>query len=64
MIIGWKLELKLKKFISKNQKYSMKEIIENFIEKFPEYKKNPGRIYSLAAQMIEKYSKKWLFFLF
>ena len=51
------LELRLKKYILKNSNYSMKEIMDNFMEKFPEYKKDPGRVYPLAAQMIEKYSK-------
>jgi len=51
------LELRLKKYVLKNSDYSMKEIMDNFMEKFPEYKKDPGRVYPLAAQMIEKYSK-------
>ena len=51
------LELRLKKYVLKNSNYSMKEIMDNFMEKFPEYNKDPGRVYPLAAQMIEKYSK-------
>ena len=51
------LEIRLKKFISKNPKNSMREVIDKFVEKFPEYKKYPGRIYSLSAQIFEKYSK-------
>ena len=51
------LELRLKKFISENNKYPMREIIDNFVEKFPEYKKDLGKVYPLAAQMFEKYSK-------
>ena len=51
------LELRLKKYVLKNSNYSMKEIMDNFMEKFPEYRKDPGRVYPLAAQMIEKYSK-------
>ncbi|MEE8565635.1 MAG: hypothetical protein V3S79_04510 [Candidatus Thermoplasmatota archaeon] len=51
------LELRLKKYVLKDSNYSMKEIMDNFMEKFPEYKKDPGRVYPLAAQMIEKYSK-------
>ena len=51
------LELRLKKYVLKNSNYSMKEIMDNFMEKFPEYKKDPGRVYPLAALMIEKYSK-------
>ncbi len=51
------LEVRLKKFISINSKIPMREIIDKFIDKFPEYKKDPGRVYPLAAQIIEKYSK-------
>jgi len=51
------LELRLKKYILKNSNFSMREIIDNFMEKFPEYRKDPGRVYPLAAQMIKKYSK-------
>jgi hypothetical protein len=52
------LEQRLKLFISKNSKISIREMIDKFIEKYPEYKKDPGKVYQLAAQMIEKYSKK------
>ncbi len=51
------LEIRLKKFISNNPKSSMREVIDKFVEKFPEYKKDPARIYPLAAQIFEKYSK-------
>jgi hypothetical protein len=51
------LDIRLKKFISKNPKKSVREIIENFLEKFPEYKKDPGKIYPIAATLIERYSK-------
>lgn len=52
------LEIRLKKFITSNINLSIREIIDNFVEKFPEYKKDPGRVYPLAAKMIERYSKK------
>jgi hypothetical protein len=51
------LELRLKKYVIKNSNYSIRDIMDNFMEKFPEYRKDPGRVYPLAAQMIEKYSK-------
>jgi hypothetical protein len=51
------LNLRLKKFISKNPKKPVRNIIDNFVEKFPEYRKDPGRIYPIAASIIEKYSK-------
>jgi hypothetical protein len=49
------LDTRLKKYIKKNKKEKFRTLIENFIEKYPEYKKNPGKVYPLAAQMIEKY---------
>jgi len=52
------LEIRLKKFITSNINLAIREIIDNFLEKFPEYKKDPGRVYPLAAKMIERYSKK------
>ena len=52
------LEIRLKKYIKDNINLSIREIIDNFVEKFPEYKKDPGRVYPLAAKMIEKYTKK------
>jgi hypothetical protein len=52
------LEIRLKKYITKNINLPIREIIDNFVEKFPEYKKDPGRVYPLAAKMIEKYTKK------
>jgi hypothetical protein len=52
------LENRLKKFITNNINLPIREIIDNFVEKFPEYKKDPGRVYPLAAKMIQRYSKK------
>ena len=49
------LDTRLKKFIEKNKSQNIRTLIENFIEKYPGYKKYPGNIYPLAAQMIEKY---------
>lgn len=51
------LEIRLKKYVLKNSNYSMREIFDNFVDKFPEYKKDPGRVYPLVAKMIEKYTK-------
>jgi hypothetical protein len=51
------LDIRLKKFIKKNPNKNIKEIIEKFIEKYPEYKKYPGKVYPIAALMIEKYNK-------
>ena len=52
------LNLRLKKFVLKNSKLSIREIIDNFIEKYPEYKQDPDKIYPIAARIIDIYSKK------
>ena len=52
------LDTRLKIFIKKRIHYNIREIIEKFVKKYPEYKKNPAKVYPLAAQMIEKYNKK------
>jgi len=49
------LDTRLKKFIEKYKIQNIRILIENFIEKYPGYKKDPGKVYPLAAQMIEKY---------
>jgi hypothetical protein len=51
------LELRLKKFISKNSEIPIREVIDNFIDKYPEYETDPARVYPLAAILIEKYCK-------
>ncbi len=51
------LDTRLKLFIEKNNSHNIRTLIENFIDKYPEYKKDPGKVYPLAAQMIEKYKK-------
>jgi hypothetical protein len=48
------LNSRLRKLIHNNKDYTIKEIIDKFIEKYPEYKKYPGKVYPLAAQMIER----------
>jgi hypothetical protein len=49
------LDTRLKKYIEKNKRENIRTIIEKFIEKYPEYKKYPEKVYPLAAQMIDKY---------
>ena len=51
------LDTRLKLFIEKNDSRNIRVLIKNFVDKYPEYKDNPGKVYPLAAQMIEKYKK-------
>ena len=51
------LENRLKIFIKKSDKTNMKEIIEKFIKKYPEYKKDLGKVYPLVADYIIKNKK-------
>ena len=50
---------RLEKFIHKKKKDNIKEIIKEFVDKFPEYKKDPDRVYRIAVQFMEK-TKKYL----
>ena len=50
---------RLEKFIYKKKKDNIKEIIREFIDKFPEYKKDPERVYRIAVQFMEK-TKKYM----
>ena len=46
------LNARLKNFIKKNKSQNIRTLIEKFVEKYPEYKKGPGKVYPLAAQII------------
>jgi hypothetical protein len=52
------LENRLKKYIKKSDKIIMKDIIEKFITKYPEYKKNPGKVYQIVSDHIIKNKEK------
>ena len=52
------LTTRMGKFIPKNENKSVKEIIRDFVEKYPEYKKDPEKVYHLASQILEKSKKK------
>lgn len=52
------LENRFKKFIKKSDKIQIKDLIEKFIKKYPEYKKDPGKIYPLFADYIRKNKEK------
>lgn len=48
------LRSRLEKFIDKNDYDNIKDIVEGFVEKYPEYLKNPGKVYSITAKIMEK----------
>lgn len=47
------LKKRLKDFISKNDYKSVKKVISKFTEKYPEYEKEPSKIYPVAAELME-----------
>ena len=52
------LYIRLKKFIYKNEKKHVREIIENFVRKYPEYKNDPEKVYHVVVQILEKSKRK------
>ena len=48
------LRTRIKRYIAKEKDVSLRKIIDGFITKFPEYKKDPEKVYQLAAIYIEK----------
>jgi hypothetical protein len=48
------LRTRLNRFLSKTDKTTIREIINEFMTKFPEYRKNPERVYEIAARLIEE----------
>jgi hypothetical protein len=52
------LTTRMKKFIPKSENKTVKEIIGKFVEKYPEYRKDPEKVYHLAIQILEKSKKR------
>jgi len=48
------LKTRLKLFLEKNDKKALREIIEQFLKKYPEYRKDPEKVYQLSALYIDK----------
>jgi len=44
--------------LKKKGKGPVKEIFDAFISRYPEYQKDPGRVYDVAARMLQHYDKK------
>ncbi len=50
------LRTRLKRFLKRTDDETIKEIIESFMQKYPEYRKDPERVYEITAHMIEDYN--------
>jgi hypothetical protein len=50
------LHTRLKRFLKQTDKEIIRDIIESFMQKYPEYRKDPGRVYEITAQLIENYN--------
>jgi hypothetical protein len=49
------LKTRMNRLLKKKGKGPVKEIIETFINRYPEYRKDPARVYDVAAKMMEKF---------
>jgi len=47
------LRTRLKRFLKQTDKETIRDILDEFMERFPEYRKNPERVYEIAAYLIE-----------
>jgi hypothetical protein len=52
------LRTRLKRFLKQTDKKTIREIIDAFIRKFPDYRKDPERVYEIAAHQIEEKKEK------
>lgn len=43
---------RLKRYSSKNDYQNVKDLVSDFIDKYPEYKKDPDRVYPIAARFM------------
>jgi len=50
------LRTRLHRFIKKTGKKTIREIIDGFMGKYPEYRKDPERVYEIAAHIIEQHN--------
>ena len=48
------LRIRLNRLLKQTDKKTIREIIELFMKKYPEYRKDPERVYEIAAHQIEK----------
>jgi hypothetical protein len=48
------LRTRLQRLLKKNEQKTIREILDIFVRKYPEYRKDPERVYEIAAQMIDE----------
>jgi len=48
------LRTRLKRFLKQTDKTTIRDIIDEFMKRYPEYRKNPERVYDIAAHQITK----------
>lgn len=48
------LRTRLSRYLEQTDKKTIREIIDEFMKRFPEYRKNPERVYEITAWQIEK----------
>jgi len=48
------LRKRMKIYLKNTKKTSIREIVDAFIKKYPNYKKDPEKVYQLVAQLIDK----------
>ena len=52
------LRIRLTRYLKKTKKESMRDIINDFLRKFPEYRKDPEKVYQIIASYLKKISNK------
>jgi len=52
------LKIRMNRLLKKKGKGPVKDIFDAFINRYPEYQKDPGRVYDVAARMLQHYDKK------
>lgn len=47
------LRTRLKRFLKQTDKETIRDILDEFMKRFPEYRKDPARVYEIAAYLIK-----------
>jgi len=52
------LKIRMSRLLKKKGKVPVKEILDAFINRYPEYRNDPAKVYDVAARMLQKYDGK------
>jgi hypothetical protein len=52
------LKTRMKRFVTKNKIKTVKDLMDHFIDRYPEYNKNPGKVYRVAAYLLDQQQRK------